>query len=389
MTFGASNKKRFEEIIKGRVRRDLKDIIKNYELIKPKKEGTISIPLPHAEIPRFKKAPDEEDEGEPQGGVGQGPGNVGDKLFPSGQGDEDGDGPKAGEGEGQHSIEVEVTLEELAKIMQDELELPNIAPKGKKRIYTTFDRYSGLRKVGPDALLRIEPTFKHALMRTIASEEYDPDDPIITIRKEDMRYRSWKTTTKPESDAVLIYMMDVSGSMTERHKAIARLTSFWIDTFLRSQYKGIESIYIIHDTSAKQVNYHEFYHTSTGGGTRIASAYELCDLVINQFYNPDEWNIYCFQWSDGDNWGNNNDEFKMLDSIIPKVNLFCYGQIDVGYGYYYRSTGVDSDIEGKYLSDMKDYIEKNPSFEEKIRTSKIKNESDIYETLKIFLGTGK
>ncbi len=246
-----------------------------------------------------------------------------------------------------------------------------------------------MRKVGPDALLRIEPTFKQALMRTIASEEYDPDDPIITIRKDDMRYRSWKTTTKPESDAVLIYMMDVSGSMTERHKSIARLTSFWIDTFLRSQYKGIESIYIIHDSSAKQVSYYDFYHTSTSGGTRIASAYELCDLVINQFYNPEEWNIYCFQWSDGDNWGNNRDEFKMLDSIIPKVNLFCYGQIDIMNWYYTRNVGLDSDIEGKYLSDMKEYVERNPGFEEKIRTSKIKGESDIYETLKTFLGTGK
>ncbi|MEK6816393.1 MAG: DUF444 family protein, partial [Nanoarchaeota archaeon] len=273
MAYGDSNKKRFEDIIKGSVRKDLKNIIKNYDILKPKRDGTISIPLPHVEIPRFKKAPDNSEDGqgdgEGQGGVGRGPGNVGDKLFPGQQGEGEGDGKKAGEGEGEHSIEVEVNLEVLASIMKEELGLPNVEDKGrKKRIYTEFDRYSGSRTVGPDALLRIEATFMQALFRTIASGEYDPEDPIITIRKEDMRYRSWKTTTKPESDAVLIYMMDVSGSMSERHKSIARLTSFWIDTFLRSQYKGIESIYIIHDYSAKQVSYYEFYRTSTSGGTR-------------------------------------------------------------------------------------------------------------------------
>ena len=105
---------------------------------------------------------------------------------------------------------------------------------------------------------------------------------------------------------MVIYMMDVSGSMTDEQKQIVRNEAFWIDTWLTNQYDGIETRYIIHDAVAKEVDEHTFYHTRESGGTRISSAYKVCaDLIASTFPSAD-WNIYCFQFSDGDNWGEDN-----------------------------------------------------------------------------------
>ena len=97
-------------------------------------------------------------------------------------------------------------------------------------------------------------------------------------------------------------MMDVSGSMGDEQKEIVRIESFWIDTWLRSQYKGIESRYIIHDASRRRSIATRSSSTRESGGTMISSAYKLCAKIIDDEYPPDEWNIYPFHFSDGDNW---------------------------------------------------------------------------------------
>ncbi len=94
--------------------------------------------------------------------------------------------------------------------------------------------------------------------------------------REDKRYRSWSTTPQPQSNAVIIYMMDVSGSMGDEQKEIVRIESFWIDTWLRSQYQGLESRYIIHDAVAKEVDRDTFFHTRESGGTHDLSRRTSC-----------------------------------------------------------------------------------------------------------------
>ena len=104
--------------------------------------------------------------------------------------------------------------------------------------------------------------------------DYDPDNPVIIPQKKDIRYRSWKEVKSPQSNAVIVFMMDVSGSMGEEQKELVRLESFWIDTWLRKNYEGIESRYIVHDVSAKEVDKHTFYHLREDGGTKISSAFQ-------------------------------------------------------------------------------------------------------------------
>ena len=386
-----NDKNRFKDILKGKIRKDLGDLITNDELIGRKGNDKVSIPIPGIDLPRFRFGKEEDQEG-----FGQGEGEEGDIIEP-GPGEEEANGQKAGEGAGQHTIEVDVTIEELAEIMKEELQLPNIKPKGKKRIKKEFEKFASLRRVGPAGLLRVKPTYLEALKRTIASGEYDEDDPEIFIRKEDMRFRSWKTTEIPESDAVIFYLMDVSGSMSNRHKSIARKISFWTDIWLRSQYKGLESIYVMHDYEAQQVDRQTFFTSTTSGGTRIWSGYDLVNRIIDLEFNPKDWNIYLFQYSDGDNWSDNADEFAILEKeLLKKINLMGYAQIDIPWWttnpYYARNQHQfnvdDYDIQGPYLEDLETFKDFS-KYSDKILTSRLTDDLDILKTIKTFLGTGK
>ncbi|HLB59773.1 MAG TPA: DUF444 family protein, partial [Bdellovibrionota bacterium] len=285
---------RFQEIIKGRIKRNLKKYVSKGEMVGKVGHDVVTIPLPKIEVPQFRYGLQQ------TGGVGQGQGDSGTPIGASGE-----EGPGAGEAgnmPGQHALEVDVTLEELAEMLGEELELPRIQPKGSSRILAERNQYSSIYRAGPDSLVHFKRTYKEALKRQLSSGEYNPDDPIVVPIKRDKRYRAAKKTERPQNNAVILYMMDVSGSMGDEQKEIVRITSFWIDTWLRSQYDGIETRYIIHDAAAKEVDRETFYHTRESGGTLISSAYKLCHQIIETDYPVSEWNIYPFHFSDGDNW---------------------------------------------------------------------------------------
>jgi uncharacterized sporulation protein YeaH/YhbH (DUF444 family) len=357
---------RFRQIIKGKIRKELRKYISRGEMIGRKGKDIISIPVPEVNLPHFRYG------AKNVGGVGQGNGEPGTPLSPA-----DGDGTgEAGDAPGAHILEVDVTLEELAQLLGEELELPNIEPRGKKNIVEEKQRYTGVRSAGPESLRHFRRTFKAALRRQIISGTYDPEDPIIIPVREDKRYRSWKVTQSPESNAAIIYMMDVSGSMGDEQKEIVRIEAFWIDTWLRSQYANIDTRYIVHDAMAYVVDRDTFYHTREAGGTKISSAYGLCNKLIDAEYAPSEWNIYAFHFSDGDNWGGGDTEecMKILEeALVPKVNLMCYGQVESAYG------------SGQFIKDL----EAKFNGEEKLVTSEIKNKDQVYDSIKAFLGKGR
>lgn len=207
---------RFQKIVRGAIRSGIRKYISHGELIGRKGKDLVSIPLPQLEIPRFRF-------GQSQKGVGQGEGKPGDPLAL----DPDGPGAKkAGSDPGEHILEVELTLEELAEILGEELALPRVEPRGKKNIVTERDKYKSIARSGPEALRHFKRTFRRALRRQVVSGTYDPADPQVWPVKEDKLYRSWKSIPERESNAVVIYMMDVSGSMGDEQKELVRLASF-------------------------------------------------------------------------------------------------------------------------------------------------------------------
>ena len=357
---------RFNEIVRGKVRKHLRKYVNQGEMLGRKGKNVVSIPVPNIDIPRFKHGP------QGSGGVGSGEGEDGQ---PIGKGGDPGDGiGGAGDQPGkEHFREVEVSLDELAEMLGQELELPNIEPKGNAALQAVKDRYTTIAQTGPDSLKHFKRTYKKALKRSIASDTYRSDNPVIIPSREDFQYRSWRSTPMPESNAALIYIMDVSGSMMDEQKEIVRTEAFWIDTWLRNQYDGVQQRYIIHDALARTVDEDTFYHTRESGGTRISSAYRVCRDMIQREFPSSDWNIYCFQFSDGDNWGEDNgDCLKILtDEIIPHCNLYCYGQVESPSG------------SGDFIRELRALEYEN------LVLSEIPSKDAIYDSIKQFLGKGR
>ncbi len=361
---------RFRKIVKGKLRENLKNFVSKGQQIIPKGKNKFTIPMPSIEIPRFKFG------SKSQGGTGQGDGQQGEPV--QGKGDQKAKGKpeKAGQDEGSKELEVDVSLEELASILSEELELPNIEPKGSAQIESCKNRYTSIGTTGPDSLKHHKRTFRQSLKRQISIGAYDPDRPSIIPTRKDYRFRASKTKIEKQNNAVVIYMMDVSGSMGDEQKEIVRTESFWINLWLKHQYKEIDIRYIIHDASAKEVEEEVFFSTRESGGTLISSAYKLCSEIIKEDYPESDWNIYPFHFSDGDNWS--SDDTKLcLDilntQILPVSNMFGYGQVESRYG----SGQFFKDLHGAYSDKT-----------QKVVLSKIKDREAILPSIKDFLGKG-
>ena len=358
---------RFRQIVRGKIKQHLKQYMSNGEMIGKKGKDFISIPVPQIDLPTFKFGR------KGAQGVGQGEGEPGDILAPGDSGDGSGG---AGNAPGSHILEVDLTLGELAEILGEELALPRIQPKGKREILASKYRFTSERMVGPESLKRFKSTFKRALKRQLASGTYDPENPNITFVREDRRYLSWKEKPQPEASALIVYIMDVSGSMGDEQKEIARLEAFWIDTWIQFNYKNVQTMYIIHDSVASRVDRETFFHTRESGGTVISSAYTLCLEELRAF-PEDQWNVYMFQFSDGDNWAaTDTDEcIRMLRAhILPRVNLFGYAQTTTqgGSGGYFHAL-KNNDI----------------AHADNLVISEVEKKDDIYQSIKDFLGKGK
>ena len=222
-------------------------------------------------------------------------------------------------------MEVDLTLDELADILAEELKLPRIEPKGKHRITTIRDKYSSLRRVGPESLRHFKRSFREALKRQIMLGDYDPDNPIIIPQKKDIRYRSWKEVKSPaeqRGDHLHDGRLRLDGRRAERTRAAGIL----LDRHLAAQeLRRDRSRYIVHDVSAKEVDKHTFYHLREDGGTKISSAFRTAKQLLDSHYSPDEWNIYLFHFSDGDNSSeaDSRDCVKLLKGTAPAASATC------------------------------------------------------------------
>lgn len=359
---------RFKEIVRGKIKDNLRKYIQKGEMVGKKGKDLITIPVPSIDIPHFRFGHKD------QGGVGQGEGDVGTVLAP-GNVEQEGQG-QAGKGEGQHALEVDVSLDDLAQLLGEELTLPRIQPRGERQLETQKVKYSGVHTTGPESLRHFKRTYKQALRRQIASGQYNAMVPVIVPTREDRRYRTWKVINQPQSNAVILYMMDVSGSMGDEQKEIVRIESFWLDTWMRSNYKGLQTRYIIHDAVAREVDRDTFFHTRESGGTMISSAYKLAQEMIRKDYDPTRWNIYAFHFSDGDNWSADDTRScvdLLRNELLPKVNQFAYGQVESPYG------------SGQFIKDLREAFDGD----ERVALSEIADKDAIYGSIKDFLGRGK
>ncbi len=346
---------RFKQIVRGRVREELRKHLGRQELIGRQGKHVVAIPIPHVELPRFVHDP---------GGQGLG------------QGEGQGDGSEAGNQPGQHLLEAEFTVEELAALLGDALELPRIQPRGRDELDTQGVRYSGIAPSGPESLRHFSRSYRHALRRMIASGTYDPQNPRVVIHRGDRRYRTWKPVPNPSANAVIIYVMDVSGSMGADQKELVRIESFWLDAWIRNHYQGTRSVFIVHDAAAKEVDRETFFRIRESGGTVISSAYELCHRIVLERFPTQDWNLYLFHFTDGENYSRQDTEkcLNMLQqTLLPALNLFGYGQVES-----YGTSG-----------DFFEALHSRFANEDKVALSRVPDRDAVVDSIKTLLGRGR
>lgn len=359
---GIIDASRHREKVMDAIRENIADIIGEEAIITRRKGKVVKIPIRGLKSYRFIY-----DRRLTKAGIGQGEGKKGDVI---GKRLKDGKPGQAGDQPGVDYLETEIDIEELIEMMFEDLGLPNLKKKEVKETlipkgwtFNSVERH-GLR-VRLDKKRTIKETIKRTasfvrelMMRTGASEEecqealYQAKGDLLAaeqllkksaikpskltpspyIFSEDLRFRTLKEDIEHHSNAVVLAMMDVSGSMGLMKKYLARSFFFWLVEFLRHIYQKVEIRFIAHTTEAKLVDEHEFFHKGESGGTFCWSAYTLALHLVDTEYNPEKWNIYSFHFSDGEDWDPERTVKEAQKLIARGINMVGYGEIQLdGY----------------------------------------------------------
>lgn len=337
----ARDRARHRNKIRDSIRENIADIIAEESIIGRDKEKIIKVPIRSVKEYRFIY-------GENTPGVGQGKGNSkpGDVVQKSDPGQPDASG-EAGNQPGVDAFETDVTLDELIEIMFEDLQLPDLQRKALRRIESdkAFKRH-GVRKEGIRARLNKRKTAINRIKRMNAVKRLRADDVAegkrFPFHEDDMRYHYITNDTKETSNAVVICVMDTSGSMGTVKKYLARSFYFLLYQFIRMKYQEVELVFISHHTEAKEVSENEFFHKVESGGTYISSGYQKALQVIEERYHPSLWNIYAFHCSDGDNFYSDNDKaLELANQLCSVCNLFGYGEIKPSGSAYYSGSMLE------------------------------------------------
>jgi sporulation protein YhbH len=320
----AGDRLRHRQKVRAAIRDNIADIIAEEAIINPSRDRVIKVPLRSVKEYRFVY-------GENAPGVGQGDGNTKPgQVIRRGQGQGQLLGDRAGDRPGQDYYETDVTLEELIDIMFEDLELPEMERKLLREVDAErLTKRKGYRQVGIRVRLDKRRTVVSKLKRQLAAQKRGLNtEERFPFHQRDLTYRHVTTETRPQSNAVVICIMDTSGSMDTLKKYLARSFFFLLCQFVRTRYQQVEVAFIAHHTEAREVSEEEFFHKGESGGTFISSGYLKALEVIEARYHPSLWNIYAFHCSDGDNFASDNDAtLKAAKRLCEVANLFGYGEI--------------------------------------------------------------
>lgn len=356
---GARDSNRHAQKIRQAIKKNLHSIIAEESIITTDGKRTTKVPIKYLDSYHFKH-------GYPQDGVGHGEGDPGDVIRP---GEKKEKGNKAGDQPGRDLYDAEISIEELTKMMLDDLGLPWLEEKEHKEIVTKEVVFTDLRKKG----VMSNWAKRRTIMENIKRNARDNGDPKFgDLKDEDMRFRTWDEKIERHSNAVVYLMMDRSGSMDDHKRYLCKATFWWLVRFLEERYDRVEIVFIAHDAEAKVVPEKDFFDLSNDGGTVCSSAYELCWRDIKESRPVNIWNVYCFHFSDGDNMFDDNDKcVKIVKEILERANMFAYGEVA------YENS--DWQPNSTLLQSLKQI--ENP----RMMTAVLNEKSDVYRVLQKFL----
>lgn len=356
---GYEDQHRHQEKVKEAIKKNLADLITEESIIMSNGRQVVKIPVRSLDEYRFRYNHHK------QKHVGQGDGKskVGDVIARDGTSDQAGQGQGGGAGDqpGVDYYEAEVDVDQLEQILFEEMELPHLKPKDPDQITVEDIRFNDIRQKGLMGNIDKKRTILAAIRRNALAGEKN----LYKISVDDLRFKTWEEIIQPHSNAVIIAMMDTSGSMGLFEKFCARSFFFWMVRFLRSKYEKVEMVYIAHHTEAKEVTEEEFFTKGESGGTICSSAYSKALDVIDKRFDPQRFNIYPIHFSDGDNLTSDNERcLKLVHELMERSNMFGYGEVNQ---YQRRST----------LMSVYQNI-RDPRF----RYCLIRDKSDVYGALK-------
>lgn len=359
------NRQRFINRYKQQIKKAVSDAVTRRSVTDVDTGEKISIPTRDISEPMFHQG---------KGGVRDRvhPGNDqftrGDKIDrpPAGSGGGAGKGDASDSGEGNDDFVFEISKDEYLELLFEDLELPNLQKNRLNKLVEYQIYRAGFTNDGVPANINIVRSLRSSLARRIAMSAgkkkrlkelelelarvedipgasaeliIDLKAQIELLKKQisnvpfidtfDLRFNNFTRREIPSSQAVMFCLMDVSGSMDQATKDMAKRFYILLYLFLTRTYKNLEVVYIRHHTQAKEVDEHEFFYSQETGGTIVSSALKLMHEIQQARYPANEWNIYAAQASDGDNWADDSPTCKQLleNNILPLVRYFSYIEI--------------------------------------------------------------
>ncbi|GHC16123.1 UPF0229 protein [Kushneria pakistanensis] len=364
----AVNRQRFLKRYQKHIKRAVEESVNRRSITDMERGEKISIPGRDISEPVFRHG---------QGGrrTVVSPGNrefaEGDRIrrpHGGGGGGGSGEGGASSQGEGMDEFAFTLSRDEFLSFIFDGLELPHLERKQLADMEERRPVRAGLSRQGVPARMNIVRSMREAQARRIAMrapirralleaqkalEEEERKDPVLRhpgrvreLRDEierlekrleavpfidtyDLRYNHLTDQPQPSNKAVMFCVMDVSGSMTQNHKDIAKRFFLLLYLFLERDYERVELVFIRHHTSAREVDEEAFFYSRETGGTIVSSALHLLDEIIEARYSPAQWNLYVAQASDGDNWDDDSVQCRQIlsDTLMPRLQYYAYVEI--------------------------------------------------------------
>ncbi|CAG9612980.1 hypothetical protein BACCIP111899_02175 [Bacillus rhizoplanae] len=360
---GHDDQQRHQEKVQEAIKNNLPDLVTEESIIMSNGRDVVKIPIRSLDEYKIRYNYDKNKH------VGQGTGDskVGDVVARDGSSGQKQKGPGKGQGAGDSAgedyYEAEVSILELEQAFFKELELPNLQRKELDENRIEHIEFNDIRKTGLWGNIDKKRTMISAYKRNAMNG----NPAFHPIKREDLKFRTWNEVLKPESKAVVLAMMDTSGSMGLWEKYMARSFFFWMARFLRTKYETVDIEFIAHHTEAKVVTEEEFFSKGESGGTICSSAYRKALELIETKYSPERYNIYPFHFSDGDNLTSDNARcVKLVQELMKVSNMFGYGEVNQ---YNRHSTLMSA------YKNVKD---------EKFRYYILKQKADVFHAMKSF-----
>lgn len=318
---GHLDQSRHKEKVQEAIKQQMGDLIVDESIVLSDGKKTLKIPMRSLEEFRFRFDFNKKNH-TGQSGKKMQPGDIIAREQARRQGA--GNGPGAGEEPGIDIYEAEITYDDLASILFEELSLPNLDDKKMPLIAHDKPEFKDVRKKG----LMSNIDKKRTLLESIKRQSLSGKSQKLRITPDDLRFKTWETHPNYETNAVILAMMDTSGSMGQFEKYISRTFFFWMVRFLRKKYENVEMRFLAHHTEAKEVTEEEFFTRGESGGTRCSSVYQLALDIIERDYPPQHYNIYPVHFTDGDNIGSDNARaLNLMQRLVEVSQVVGYGEI--------------------------------------------------------------